>query len=140
MPLEGRKGLAMKRLLTALALVMLVSTLAVVGTASADPSKTGPPTTMTCTQGGEPIGSVYINFGDVHNRSHQAFVITGTSFANANSIFVLASSMFTVNGVVVAAFSGASGVANTVSCTTGPVIIGGDVYELEATGFFTPRS
>jgi hypothetical protein len=103
--------------------------------ASADPSAQGPNTLTCTTQSGALLGTIDLNPGALPNRSHQGFVVTATSFAGANSIFVISTGTFTVGGATITFIdTPAPANKNLVTCSGD---IGGGV-SLSLTGFFTP--
>jgi hypothetical protein len=104
---------------------------------SADPSAQGPSTLTCTTQSGVLLGTIDLNPGALPNRSHQGFVVTATSFAGANSIFVISTGTFTVGGATITFIdTPAPAHKNLVTCSGD---IGGGVI-LSLTGFFTPAA
>ena len=117
----------MTHLLRLFALVALIATwLGGTTVASADPSGSGalPPFRVACTSG----DSFLISFGDIHNRSTQGFVATGTEILIARTL--------TIDGML--AFDRAVN-ANSGRYTTcrGTDSAGEEVV---ITGFVTPRN
>jgi hypothetical protein len=103
--------------------------------AGADPA---PPfvNTVTCTtQSGELLGTLDLNPGVPPNQSHQGFVITATSFARANSIFVISTAMITIEGTTFTFIDTPPPANKTLITCTGDA--GGGAI-LTLTGFLTP--
>ena len=125
----------MKRRLIGTVLVAFAVVAAIALPASADPTAQ-PPSTLTCTtQSGTVLGTIDLNPGALPNRSHQGFVVSSTSFAGANSIFVISNGTFTVGGTTSTFIdTPAPANKNLVTCTGD---VGGGVI-LRLTGFFTP--
>lgn len=108
---------------------------AVASPVSADPSAQGPNTLTCMTQSGQLLGTIDLNPGALPNRSHQGFVVTATSFAGVNSIFVLSKAAFTIDGTTITFIdTPAPANKNLVTCAGD---LGGGVI-LSLTGFFTP--
>jgi hypothetical protein len=122
------------------AAVVTFWTACVIAVAAASPAAADPPppfvNTVTCTtQGGDLLGTLDLNPGAPPNRSHQGFVITATSFAGANSIFVISTVTFTIDGITFTLVDTPPPANKSLITCTGD---GGDGAILTLTGFLTP--
>jgi hypothetical protein len=113
---------------------LVLSGVALVSTASADPSHNiGSPETLTCNNG----QTVLVNPGTVTNNSHEGFVISSSGTISSTSIDVINYLAFTDSTGTTVIFDTAPGLTaqGLVTCTTD---LGGGVT-LTLRGFFTPR-
>jgi hypothetical protein len=132
----GAKGADMRRLLlvTTLMTAFVVNGI-LASPVSADPSAQGPNTLTCTTQSGQLLGTIDLNPGALPNRSHEGFVVTATSFADSNSIFVLSNGSVIIGGTTITFIdTPAPANKNLVTCSGD---VGGGVI-LSLTGFFTP--
>src|SRR5215211_9331307 len=117
----------------ALAVALLIATLAYASAASADPShNVNSPLTFVCDNG----QSVVINPGTVTNQSRQAFVISSDGTISSTGILVFNYLALSDSTGTLVLFETAPGLTSQglVTCTTE---LGGGVT-LSVRGFFTP--
>ena|SRR5215218_6625530 len=119
----------------ALAVALLIATLAYASAASADPShNVNSPLTFVCDNG----ESVLINPGTVTNQSRQAFVISSDGTISETSILVINYLAISDGTDTLVLLNSAPGLTpqGLVTCTTD---LGGGIQYI-VRGFFTPRA